>query len=96
MAGWGRGEYFGQWSEETNLPHGKGVFVDIYGWIHIQHFKHGTWMADGKFIFINTKSKMFMVGTRVMKDGKRHDHATMYTEDGKSESGLWIEWEKQK
>ena len=53
-------------------------------------------MAGGKFMFIDTKAKTYILGTRVIKNGKRHDYSITYTSDGKSEAGLWVEWEKQK
>ncbi len=47
--GWKEGsKYFGEWSEATSRPHGRGILIlPNGGAIHIGYFNNGEWAASG-------------------------------------------------
>ena len=75
-------KYFGEWSETTQKPHGRGIVIDSDGVIYIQYF-HNSVSAPGNFIKIQNDGDVD-VGEVYLKDGKICFRGTQYNTDGKS------------
>ena len=80
---------------KRDVPHGRGIWVGKDGWIWLQWFENGNPINDeGKFIWINTRTKQLQVATIEMiatHKGKvvRSQVKQVLNEDGSSnQSGI--------
>ncbi len=77
-----RNTYIGEWSSETNKPHGRGIIIDNNS-IYISYFNNCVW--TGKFINIS-KVGEFWVGENTRDaNGDRKTKVMQYNVDGTSE-----------
>ena len=82
--GWSEGcLYLGEWSKDSNKPHGRGIRICTSGPILIAYWNNG-WSAPGKYIDI-WGGGTFRVGECYMKDGKMTSRGTTYKNDGTTE-----------
>ncbi len=78
---YGGGYYVGEWSNDTNIPHGRGIHIKG-GWIYIGHLKNGA--ESGKYIMIHNDS-VFRVGEWTEDAyGELHNKGIKYYADGKT------------
>jgi hypothetical protein len=54
-------KYFGEWSETSNFPHGRGILIYTNGTISIQCLNNGR-ETSGKYICIKPAMNVFFVG----------------------------------
>ena len=83
-------KYLGEWSKETNKPHGRGIRIRSSDRIYIQYYNNGDG-APGKYIHIWSSS--VIVGEEYLKDGKKWERYTLYKSDGTTEEReeeIWI------
>lgn len=74
-------KYFGEWSKETKLPHGKGIQIRQDGSIRLANYSNGE-MAEGRFVTIY-KSGWISVGeTKIDQEGKLRWKGSQYRTDG--------------
>ena len=59
--------YFGEIDSQNNKPHGRGIWIDKYGWISIQRWKDGS-SAPGNYIAIDYDGD-FRIGEIISADG---------------------------
>lgn len=50
-----KGRYYGEWSQKTNKPHGRGVFLRNDGSIFIRYFFDGKTRTDGKLVYLDNE-----------------------------------------
>ena len=79
------GEYYGEWSKTTNLPHGKGVFIsnDKEGkeCIQLGIFNQGAW-GEGPNIIIYRHGGVISIGTSTFKNGETYRAGVKYNCQG--------------
>ncbi len=77
-------KYFGEWSHDTKLPHGKGIQIRQDGSIRLANYSNGE-MSEGRFVTIY-KSGWISVGeTTKDQDGKLRWKGFQYRNDGSCE-----------
>jgi hypothetical protein len=52
-AGLKNGRYYGEWSEQLQQPHGRGIFIEDNGGIYIRNFMNGTTKVQTKCCFFS-------------------------------------------
>ena len=91
MDGWlAKGTYLGEWSTETQKPHGRGVLYSHKSYtIMINYWNNGK-TADGKYIVLNAKEHWFEIGEQkrdprsqngMLRKGKRTSKSGVDTFD---------------
>ncbi len=75
-------KFFGEWSKETNKPHGRGIYIASIGDIFIGYYNNGD--APGRYITIHSDGDVD-VGEYYLKNGERWARGTQYYTDGTTE-----------
>ncbi len=76
--------YIGEWSIDTNLPHGRGIYIGSRV-IHIGYFNNGDFARTGKDINIWDDGRFDVEEYTEDADGRRHMKLMIYNADGTSE-----------
>ncbi len=79
---WDDVTYIGEWSTKTNLPHGRGITINIDG-MHIGDWNNGDW--TGKYIDIDNDGEFVVGEITIDADGKMHVKSMRYNPDGTTE-----------
>ena len=80
-------QYLGEWSKDSNKPHGRGILIDSDGDIRIGYFNNGD-DAPGNYLTILSDGDVD-VGECYLKGGESCYRGTFYHTDGTSEEFDW-------
>ncbi len=74
--------YIGEWSIDTNLPHGRGIRILKCGTVCIGYFNNGARPSAGKYIHAYNVGEFYVGENTVDADGNRHGKYMLYDAEG--------------